>query len=204
MRSALARVLAVVVVCGGTVPLLSGQSWACSCAQNPEQSQTERWATTARTASLVYLGTVTARADDGTSHTYTLMPSRSIKGAVYGARTVRTSNQGSVCGVTLPVGARVLVTSEPFGLCGGLEQPVDQAAAVMDAALARASTVHVAQPSETLASVARFEQQAQLGAAPSATQAAWATRRLHEANRKVLGPRPVLRAGTRLIVPRLT
>ncbi len=211
----LVKLLACLVVALGLVPVTAGASWACSCRPDDRPEQV-RYAETARAADVAYVGVVTSRTTpppsvDGQissaqqSVTYTIRADRSLRGAVLGTRSVTVSSAESACGVTLPERARVLVTAEPFGLCGGVTTDrVQERAALIASALARPPTRHVVLACEDLSSIARSELALQGVGAPAATQLAYARRAIGAANRKVLGPsRSRVRTGTSLTVPRL-
>lgn len=215
MSRLLARALVCLVLTGGLVPLTAGASWACSCMRD-DRSEQARYAELARRTELAYVGLVTRRTSppapaDGQissaqdSYTYTIQAVSSVRGAVLGTRTVTVSSSGAACGVTLPEGSRVLVTAEPFGLCGGVTTDrVDERAAIMSGTLHRPPTQHRVVAGESLAGLARAELRAQGVAQPASTQVTYAVRAVQRANRRVLGPhRDRLRAGTVLLVPRL-
>lgn len=208
MRTHLARLLAILVVACGLVPLTAGASWACSCMAD-QRPDSERYAAVADSTDVAYVGVVTAR-EGGTAeppyqYTYRIQVERSLRGAMLGERSVTMTAFGSACGVRIPEGTRILVTSEPFGSCGGVTgTDVDARADLVAAALARAPSKHRVTPGETLRSIGTVELRAQGVAEPTVSQTTYAVRALRAANRKALGGRRnQLRVGSTLLVPRL-
>ncbi len=202
----LARSLAALVIACGLVPLAAGASWACSCGAYGF-TESQQYRSVAAKAPVVYVADVVAVAHTEGQNTYRLRVVESLKGGASGTRDVSTSDQGSACGVTLPQGRRILVTSEPFSLCGGYTQDrVAQRAAIVRAALAGRPATHVVARGDWLWQVARTELvvQGRTFARPSDAAVARAVRRVVAANRRAVGGDPDrLRVGTRLTIPRL-
>lgn len=202
----LARCLAALVIACGLVPLSAGASWACSCGSYGF-TESQQYRSIAAKAPVVYVAEVAAVTRADGQNRYALRVLESIKGGASGTRTVTTSDQGSACGVTLPQGLRVLVSAEPFSLCGGYTADrVEQRAAIVRAALAGEPVSHVVARGDWLWQLARTELlvQGRTFTRPSDAAVQRAARRLYEANRRVIGADPdTVRLGTRLMVPRL-
>lgn len=202
----LARTLAALILACGLVPLTAGASWACSCASSAF-TESQEWRSVAAKAPLVYVADVVRRTRAEGQIRYELRVVESLKGGATGTRAVTTSDQGSACGVTIPQGRRILVSAEPFSLCGGYTQDrVEQRAAIVRAALAGKAITHVVARGDWLWQLARTELvvQGRTFTRPSDAAVQRAARRLHEANRRTIGPDPDrVRVGLRLTVPRL-
>jgi alpha-D-ribose 1-methylphosphonate 5-triphosphate synthase subunit PhnG len=211
MRRLLARLLVLLVLAGGLVPLTAGASWACSCVPTTTTEE-ERWRSIASSAPVVYVAEVAdsreVQTPEGSpEREYTLRVVNSLKGGAMGTRTVRTGIHEAICGVKLDPTRRVLVHGDRLGYCtdSGTQKRVPERAAIVEAALHREPTSYAATAGESVGSIAARQLREQLGTAPTREHAAYAERLLHKANRKVLGPRPgPVQPGTRLLVPRLT
>jgi hypothetical protein len=150
------RLLVVLVLIGGLVPLLSGAAWACSC--EGYASDQEQYAGAAESAKVIYTGLVVAEARSTPSPApssgstpvphpndeqvyYTVRVDESLKGGATGDRTVSSSASGASCGAYLEVRRRALVIEHlgdrHISLCDGTTQErVDPRAAIVRAHLA--------------------------------------------------------------------
>ena len=138
------RLLVVLLLAVGFVPVAGGTAWACSC--GGWDSEAALYRDEADNAREIYLGLVTAadppspRPDTPGSTTYTVRVEESLKGSAAGERTVMASNSGVSCGIVLQTGKRALLFEhgDParVGGCGGSTQhDVDRKAGLVRAAL---------------------------------------------------------------------
>ena len=198
--------LAVLLIACGLVPVAAGASWACSCG-SMGFTESQQYRSVAAKAPLVYVADVVSRTQGDGQYRYSLRVVESLKGGASGTRTFSTSDQGSACGVLLPVGKRILVSAEPVSLCGGYtDERVAQRAAIVRAALAGKPATHVVARGDWLWQVARTELivQGPTFARPSDAAVQRAARRLYLANRSAIGAdADRIRVGMRLSVPRL-
>lgn len=213
------RLLAVAVVAGGTVPLLQGAAWACSCASEQRDparytayGESERWRSVAAKARTAYVGEVVRetyvdpdpRLGGEESWSYEVRVVEPLKADHAGTRTLTTPAQGSACGTRLRVG-RVLVVDESVGLCGPTtQQGVAPRAAHVASGVARRTTTHVVAHGESLWKIARTEAavQSPRDAEPSDRRVAQVVEQLRAAN-PALRRNTTLRPGQRMSVPAL-
>ena len=158
-RRTAARGVAALVLAGGTVPMLSGTAWACSCARS--SSEEEQYRARAREAEVIYTAMVTderrpANPDGQTPVRYTMVVEESLKGGASGSREVTTSDSGASCGLDLTPDKRALVVEWDGGrtvnLCDGTTQErVDQRAAIVRDELRRQAASPSGSPRPSLA-----------------------------------------------------
>ena len=208
----LRRLLVIVVVVSGILPVLSGTSWACSCAPHPEQP----YRTAAHDGNVIYVGRVVAERP-GMNPEYDVEVTRPLKGAT-SREQIRTVHGYATCAQDLDKG-RVLVVDDEASTCGYTTQSrVSHRADVVYDELQkmagyRAST-HVVRRNEWLYKIARDRLQFSAGtvATPACSQrpdcdaaaVRRAARKIYEANRARIGPDPDrVQPGLRLRIPRL-
>jgi hypothetical protein len=135
----LARLVAVLVVGCGLVPVLAGQSWACSCVQQPPDQQRYRQA--AHDAAVIYVGRVLSEShvdgEYGGEYHYQVAVDETLKGGPAATETLHTSDNGGTCGTRLENGEILVVDRAgdgSVGICGDTtqEKVTERAAIVRD------------------------------------------------------------------------
>ncbi len=126
MKRLAARLVALALLTGGIVPIMSGVSWACTCRSYP--SDRARYEDAAKHGKFIYIATVTDKqvSDDGKTTYYTFAVSDNIKNGVSSPRDVATfTDNATQCGAVLAKGGRTLVVELTEGAvshCDGTTQ----------------------------------------------------------------------------------
>jgi hypothetical protein len=216
--------LVVAVLVSGMVPVLSGTSWACTCAPFPDKP----YRVAAHEADMIYVGRVldngTREGSEGnvTADTiYEVEVRRELKGDASGpsgSGRIRQVRSSQVCGKDLDRG-RVLVMDDSADLCGYTTQAhVEARADTVYDELRRMGgyrpSTHVVRRGEWLYKIARDRLEFDPGTTslpPCSVRddcdddaVRRAARRIYDENRARIGPDPDrLQPGTRLRIPRL-
>ena len=224
------RLLVIAVLVSGMVPVLSGTSWACTCAPSSQSP----YRVAAHEADMIYVGRVLDNgqheAGDGaesgegniTADTiYRVEVTRELKGdssGLEGSGRIREVRSSQACGKDLDRG-RVLVIDDSADLCGFTTQAhVEARADTVYDELRRMGgyrpSTHVVKRGEWLYKIARdrLEFDPRTTSLPPCSvrddcddaAVRRAANRIYDANRERIGPDPDrLAPGTKLRIPRL-